>query len=222
MVNLRPAPDPRFSDFRTIRSPRVFKAYRYLQPEFADDFRRGRIYIGTMESFSALEDAQADPLDSGAQLNIDAHIKDPSDPRLATLAQVGFNLTRGYDVHFTNCSVHYAATGHALCMSLVPDNPAFLKEGKTAVFEIADTEKFGILLTQAGGGCLSFRMSGGPVYYENRISSLNQGLIHADPFKKDPKFAHEKEIRLFWDTADAVSPVIVSAPLAAALIKQVR
>lgn len=202
------------------------EAYRYLEPKYADDLGvRGAVRIGTLASFGRLEDAQCDPCDGAVRYDIgNLRIGDAAKPKhqakVALARHIGVGVQSGDNVLLQNCQARIRYAGNALCLSQRPDNPLFLNEGKTAVFEVPDLLELGLCITHFGQKALGTTVDCDFVTYEKRRFTECDGVRDPDPFIKEIAFKKEEEIRIFWATR-GTQIITVAHPAIAELVRRI-
>ncbi len=105
---------------------------------------------------------------------------------------------------------------YLFCCSTDPDED--LRRQGQVIFEITDLEKFAACLTRLKPDVLQYPMLG-KVSYEPR--SVVNRVVMPHPFKKDPRFAGEKEIRIVWRAVGPPPPprLQLNCPEAAQFIR---
>jgi hypothetical protein len=178
-------------------------AWRYIEQEYAHSATTlGCLRIGTLNSYAALEGELADPLDGrverrlGAPIRIGARGTD-TDARLLA-ASMGFNVTGEHIIISGEGRARVAGPPlYCMCLSDTPNNKYLIDQGRVAVLEISDLPKFAAAIAKA-----SPRFNGrfwiSAVSYEPRRVIAKLPPEPPDPFKKEPKFAPEREVRIIW------------------------
>ena len=169
------------------------RGFKHIDRQWADAFASGdSIQIGTLASYREGEGERVDPLEgqtlnriTNARFNLKAG---------QALNLGGIFIGGGGAVSLRNVTTQPTLVAHYLfCCSTEPDEN--LRRQGQAIFEITDLQAFGECLRQAKPDVLR-NMIVGEVSYEPR--SVVNGVVLPHPFKKDPKFAGEKELRIVW------------------------
>ncbi len=125
---------------------------------------------------------------------------------------------------FGNATVFDVPPHHIFCASSLADFPSYGDE--ETLFEIFDLTHFAMLLRKAAKDQLSGDPQIGLVRYEsNLVDPISSDPVRFDPFKKDPQFAEDREIRIVFRPAPAFAKadaIFVRAPRVASLIKRIR
>lgn len=182
------------------------KAYKYVLPEDAHFLENNSLLIGSSRTYARIEDDRRDDLEGGVAIQTDEFMIDYD---VATDAERALrsNLDRwlgpvgrpGLTQVFKRTQFIVQAPAHPmLCLCRTSDNPYWLAQGFTVVFEVIDVPLLAVWLRDAYPNVLGFPHAGYVRYVQRRFS-LEEGL-QGEPyfFAKDPKFEAEDEFRIVW------------------------
>lgn len=207
------------------------RAFKHVEPEFADRFRTGEsIQLGTLEYFRTREGLRADKAEGMAANLIETFETDPMRPlglrEREVLSGMGVHIMGNVrNVRIQNVtSLGASPIAYVFCASGKPD--ANLRVQGQRIFKIMALHTFAKRLVRSSGGRLGVFRARRVTYRRQVSNALTDGLVDADPFVKNPAFEWEDEIRICFqvlpmDDAVLAPTLLINCPDVAELIREV-
>lgn len=212
------------------------RGYKSVARRWADDFAAGNsIRLGSFASYREGEKGRADP-DEGLggyrqsiPLAFWPGMPDELRPQIeAALRKIGCpapppDMPNVHIAAFDNMVSFEVPPMHIFCASVEADFPTYGDEA--ALFEISDLDLFAHRICKAAADRLWSRFHIGRVCYQSNFIDPLMGDASFDPFKKDPAFAADQEVRILFSPLPHVRKelaLMVSAPRVAPLIRRLR
>ncbi|MEQ1619610.1 MAG: hypothetical protein ABL883_14845 [Terricaulis sp.] len=197
--------------------------YRFLPEDFVEAACAGKFLLRRLSYYRGLEGLsdRGDDLDGAvrAKLNVTGHDSPSWEPD-PLLLKVGI-----YAANCTNGTINAAKTTviedkyFVLCTSL--NRPEALgSEGRNAIIRISNIVEFTrAIASRHRDEIRKFHV--GPVDYKEREFDVREADLAPSAFVKQPRFAHEQEVRFLWEARGSQDNLLTDCPDAGALVERV-
>jgi hypothetical protein len=204
--------------------------YRFFQdPQYADDFLNGKIWISTLGTCRGYENPQqGDPSEATMIYATPGTIQGGTkDVDFATMAdKLGINLLGNVaNVTITNASFRDKLEDALVICTTSEYNPDALgKDFGQFCVEITNPNAFFQLLTHELSRRYAIRQYAfGAVHYVERYHEYLDNLPAGIAFIKPPSYSYQKEVRMLWTVPDGtpVTPGLIHIPAASKYCRKI-
>lgn len=198
------------------------RAWKFVPKKYADDFEKGVLRIGTVQSYAQIEGSRQDKFDSaisyheGVTTINNGHVNNPNN--IKHLQMLGF-LPADFQANrfrsaffYNNTYIVRAPDRYAFCMSRVWTNFSDSQD-EHAIFEISDIHGMAHAIVFDSRNNLVDFITRRVRYQGVNVSLGTLEVIEPDYFTKDVIFSHEREIRIIFESNENLKEsVIYTAP----------